>query len=41
MLKETETEDTIGFFVRFLLFVAFQLGVRAGPPGNAYTTKGP
>ena len=25
MLKETETEDTIGFFVTFLSLVAFQL----------------
>ena len=26
MLKETETEETIVFFVTFLSFVAFQLG---------------
>ena len=41
MLKETETEETIVFFVTFLSFVAFQLG---GPgslaplPGYAYDT---
>ena len=29
MLKETETEETIGFYVKFLSLVAFQLGVRA------------
>ena len=33
MLKETETEETIGFFVTFLSFAAFQLG---GPSGSAY-----
>ena len=26
MLKEIETEETIGFFVRILSLVAFQLG---------------
>ena len=30
-LKVTETEETIGFFVTFLSFVAFQLGRGAGP----------
>ena len=34
MLKETEAEKTIGFFVKFLSLVAFQLG--GGPPGYAY-----
>ena len=33
MLKETETEETIVFFVTFLSLVAFQLGGGAGPPG--------
>ena len=32
MLKETETEETISFFVTFLPFVAFQLGVEAKIP---------
>ena len=39
VLKETETEKTIVFFVTFLSLVAFQLrGGRApwGPPGYAY-----
>ena len=31
MLKETETEETIGFFVTIAL-VAFQLGGGASPP---------
>ena len=31
MLKETETEETIGFFVNFLSLEAFQLGGRVGP----------
>ena len=31
MLKETETEETIVFFVTFLSLVAFQLG-GPGPP---------
>ena len=39
MLKETETEETIVFFVTFLSLVAFQMG-EAGPlpptPGYAY-----
>ena len=35
--KETETEETIVFFVTFLLLVAFQLGGSgAGPPGPAW-----
>ena len=33
MLKETETEETIVFFVTYLLLEAFQLGGRA--PGYA------
>ena len=33
MVKETETEETIVFFVTFLLLEAFQLGGRA--PGYA------
>ena len=38
MLKETETEETIGLFVTFLSLVAFQLGGGrvGGPPGYAY-----
>ena len=38
MLKETETEETIVFFVTFLSLVAFQLGGGRppGPPGYAY-----
>ena len=31
MLKETETEETIVFFVTFLSLVAFQLGGGPGP----------
>ena len=31
MLKETETEETIVFFVTFFSLVAFQLGGGAGP----------
>ena len=37
MLKETETEETIVFFVTFLSLVAFQLGGGGrAPPGYAY-----
>ena len=38
MLKETETEETIGFVSLFLSLVAFQLGggVALGPSGYAY-----
>ena len=37
MLKETETEEKIVFFVTFLSLVAFQLGAWPGPPsGYAY-----
>ena len=40
MLNETETEETIVFFVTFLSIVAFQLGEGAGPcplpPGYAH-----
>ena len=43
MQKETETEETIVFFVTLLSLVAFQLGggVRASwaPPGYAYAYK--
>ena len=41
MLKETETEETIGFFVTFLSLVAFQLGERAlwASLGYAYDSK--
>ena len=35
MLKETETEETIIFFVTFLSLVAFQL--RGGPPPSPAT----
>ena len=31
MLKETESEETIGFFVIFLSLVAFQLEEAQGP----------
>ena len=40
MIKETETEETIGFFVTFLSLVAFQFrrsmtqGARANDCGN-------
>ena len=34
MLKETETKETIVFFVLFLSLVAFQLGGEPGPPGT-------
>ena len=33
MLKETKTEETIVFFVKFLSLVAFQVGGGPGPPG--------
>ena len=36
MLKETEIEETIGFFVTFLSLVVFQLGRGASPPGYTY-----
>ena len=39
MLKETETEETIVFFVTFLSLVAFQLGggwAPRAPPDYAY-----
>ena len=40
MLKETDTEETIRFFVTFLSLVAFQLGVGGpGPPAYAYEPK--
>ena len=32
LLKETETEETIAFFVTFLSWVAFQLGGGGGAP---------
>ena len=32
MLRETETEETIVFFMTFLSLVAFQLWGEAGPP---------
>ena len=37
MLKETETEETIVFFVTFLSLVAFQLGGRAPLPPHLAT----
>ena len=36
MLKETDTEETIVFFVTFLSLVAFQLGGPGPPSGFAY-----
>ena len=44
MLKETETEATIGFFVTFLSLVAFPLGGPGlrpppPPPGYAYASS--
>ena len=39
MLKETETEETIVFFVIFLSLVAFQLG--GGGTGYAYGERSP
>ena len=43
LVKETETEETIVFFVTFLSLVAFQLGgVGPGPPpGYAYGAMAP
>ena len=38
MLKKTETEETIVFFVTFLSLVAFQWGGGL-LPGNAYGVK--
>ena len=40
-LKQTETEETINFFVTFLSLVAFQLswGGAPLPPGYAYVTS--
>ena len=38
MLKETETEETIVFFVTFLSLVAFQLGVGPGLLGPPLAT---
>ena len=41
MLKETETDKTIDFFVTFLSLVAFQFGGGPGPlppSGYAYAT---
>ena len=35
-LKQTETEETIGFFVPFLSLVKFQLGTPILPLGYAY-----
>ena len=40
VLGETETKETIGFFVAFLSLVAFQLGVGAGPLDPLATPKG-
>ena len=34
MLKETKTEETIAFFVTFLLLVAFQLRGPGSPPSR-------
>ena len=39
MLRETESEDTIVFFVTFLSLVAFQLGAAQAPPGYAYVSS--
>ena len=38
MLKETEIEETIGFFVIFLSLVAFQLGEAWGPSPPSLAT---
>ena len=46
MQKETETEETIDFFVTFLSLVGFQLGGGArapgppAPPGYAFGSNG-
>ena len=40
MLRETETEETIGFFVAFLSLVAFQLEVERGPWAPLATHRG-
>ena len=39
MLKETESEETIGFFIIFLSLVAFQLGEARGPSPLALATS--
>ena len=39
MQRETETEETIGFFVTFLSLVAFNWRW-GGPPGHLATPKG-
>ena len=41
MLKETEIEETIGFFVTFQSLETFQLesGTRPPPPGYAYDLR--
>ena len=39
MLKETQTEETIVFFVTFLSLGAFQLGGGPPPPGYAYVAQ--
>ena len=44
MPKETETEERVGFFVTFLLLVAFPFGDSPDPyfpPGYAYAVKQP
>ena len=38
MLKETESEETISFFVIFLSLVAFQLGEAQGPSPSPLAT---
>ena len=40
MLRETETEETIVFFVTFLSLVAFQLGLLRAPWTSLITPKG-
>ena len=39
MLRETETEETIGFFVTFLSLVELQLGDGAGHVDSLATPK--
>ena len=39
MLKETEIEETIGFFVTFQSLETFQLESGTRPPGYAYDLR--
>ena len=41
MLKETETDETVDFFVTFLSLVAFQFGGDPGPLGPLWLRFAP